>query len=101
MPMPTLDTKQRQEKVEIGRKWIFVRGKGVKSKPVEDLLQEESYIPTPNAFSTRPFQFGFNFFSMFVPDLLHEFEPGVWKAIFTHLMRILYAIGENCIQKLN
>ncbi|KDR76734.1 hypothetical protein GALMADRAFT_225666 [Galerina marginata CBS 339.88] len=96
-----VDTQQRQEKVEISRKWIFVHGKGVKSKPVEDLLQEDSYIPTRNAFSTRLFEFGFNFFSMFVPDLLHEFELGVWKAIFTHLMRILYAIGENCIQKLN
>jgi len=38
---------------------------------------------------------------MFVPDLLHEFELGVWKAVFTHLMRILYAAGDNCIQTLN
>lgn len=38
---------------------------------------------------------------MFVPDLLHEFELGVWKAIFTHLMRILYANGQNSIQQLN
>ncbi|KAF8154664.1 hypothetical protein B0H34DRAFT_860496 [Crassisporium funariophilum] len=45
--------------------------------------------------------FGFNFFSMFVPDLLHEFELGVWKAVFTHLMRIFYAAGDNCIQALN
>ena len=35
-----------------------------------------------NAFSTRLFTFGFNFFSLFVPDLLHELELGVWKAIF-------------------
>jgi len=38
---------------------------------------------------------------MFVPDILHEFELGVWKAIFTHLMRILYVTGDNCIQNLN
>jgi hypothetical protein len=38
---------------------------------------------------------------MFVPDLLHEFELGVWKAIFTHLMRILYAAGGDCIQIVN
>ena len=38
---------------------------------------------------------------MFVPDLLHEFELGVWKATFTHLMRILYAYGDNTIQELN
>ena len=38
---------------------------------------------------------------MFVPDLMHEFELGVWKAIFTRLMRILYAQGGNAIQQLN
>lgn len=38
---------------------------------------------------------------MFVPDLLHEFELGVWKAIFTHLIRILYAAGSSGIQSLN
>lgn len=38
---------------------------------------------------------------MFVPDLLHEFELGVWKAVFTHLIRILYSCGENKIQTLN
>jgi hypothetical protein len=36
-----------------------------------------------------------------VVDLLHEFELGVWKAIFTHLMRILHAIGGNTVQELN
>jgi hypothetical protein len=38
---------------------------------------------------------------MFIVDLLHEFELGVWKAVFTHLMRILYAAGDDCIQRLN
>jgi hypothetical protein len=38
---------------------------------------------------------------MFVVDLLHEFELGVWKAIFAHLLRLLYAQGGNGIQKLN
>jgi hypothetical protein len=38
---------------------------------------------------------------MFVPDLLHEFELGVWKAIFTHLLRILYAQGGSAILELN
>jgi hypothetical protein len=38
---------------------------------------------------------------MFVPDLLHEFELGVWKAVFIHLMRILYAAGGDTIQTLN
>jgi hypothetical protein len=38
---------------------------------------------------------------MFVPDLLHEFELGVWKAVFTHLLRILHACGGDKIQTLN
>lgn len=38
---------------------------------------------------------------MFVPDLMHEFELGVWKALFTHFLRILYAAGNNKIQELN
>jgi len=40
-------------------------------------------------------------FLMFVVDLLHEFEIGVWKAIFTHLMRILNVVGGNVVQLLN
>ena len=43
----------------------------------------------------------FNLFSIFVPDVLHEFELGVWKAAFIHLLRILCAEGGNAIQKLN
>lgn len=38
---------------------------------------------------------------MFVVDLLHEFELGVWKAVFTHLLRLLYAQGADGIQLLN
>ena len=44
---------------------------------------------------------GLIFFSMFVPDLLHEFELGVWKNTFKHLIRILYAVGNDLIQELN
>ena len=29
---------------------------------------------------------------MLTVDLLHEFELGVWKTIFTHLIRLLYAV---------
>lgn len=38
---------------------------------------------------------------MFTVDLLHEFELGVWKATFTHLICILFAAGENALQTLN
>jgi len=32
---------------------------------------------------------------MLVVDLMHEFELGVWKAVFRHLIRILYAVASN------
>lgn len=38
---------------------------------------------------------------MFAPDLLHEFELGVWKQVFAHLVRILYACNEGGVQVLN
>ena len=32
---------------------------------------------------------------MLVVDLLHEFELGVWKALFIHIIRILYAAAPD------
>lgn len=38
---------------------------------------------------------------MYVPDLLHEVELGVWRSTFTHLIRILAAYGNDTILALN
>ena len=32
---------------------------------------------------------------MLIVDLLHKFELGVWKALFTHLIQILYAAAPH------
>jgi hypothetical protein len=32
---------------------------------------------------------------MMVVDLMHEYELGVWKSLFTHLIRILNAASER------
>lgn len=32
---------------------------------------------------------------MMVVDLMHEFELGVWKVLFTHLVRILHAASSR------
>jgi len=41
---------------------------------------------------------GLNIYPLLTVDLLHEFELGVWKAMFTHIVRILAthpgAVGE-------
>ena len=38
---------------------------------------------------------------MLVVDLLHEFELGIWKVVFIHLLRILESVDENLIAELN
>ncbi|KAJ7123863.1 hypothetical protein C8R43DRAFT_899430 [Mycena crocata] len=39
---------------------------------------------------------------MLVVDLLHEFELGVWKAVFTHLIRVLFAVpGSTLVPTFN
>ncbi|KAG2740084.1 hypothetical protein P692DRAFT_201872694 [Suillus brevipes Sb2] len=83
------------------RKWLYVEGTNIASVYVKRMLTPQSLVPTLNAFSTRLSRFGFNFYSMFVPDLLHEFELGVFKAVFIHLLRVLYAHGNDTIQSLN
>ena len=102
------------------RSWIFQRGYPVDGPQVKVKLNPTSAVPThvgshfstlsiyqspdcdtQNVFSLWLFHFGFNFFFMFVPDLLHKFELGMWKHIFTHLVWILYAIGDNLVQRLN
>lgn len=38
---------------------------------------------------------------MLVVDLMHEIELGVWKALFTHLIRMLYTLGDAHVDELN
>ena len=33
----------------------------------------------------------FQLYPMLVVDMMHEFELGVWKAVLTHLLRVLQA----------
>ncbi|KAG9090779.1 hypothetical protein FRC06_000886, partial [Ceratobasidium sp. 370] len=68
---------------------IYAEGRAVNSKRVEQLLQAHSYVPTENTFSRRLQSFGFNIFGSLAVDFLHEFELGVWKSVFQHILRIL------------
>lgn len=38
---------------------------------------------------------------MLVPDLMHEVELGVWRAIFIHLLRILESINNELLAELD
>ncbi|KAG1835329.1 hypothetical protein DFJ58DRAFT_670446, partial [Suillus subalutaceus] len=82
-----VDDHARQSKIATSRSLIYDGGYGVRSNPVESLLKEHSLVPTSNAFSERLGCIGFNLFAMLIIDLLHEFELGVWKALFIHLIR--------------
>ncbi|KAK6985226.1 hypothetical protein R3P38DRAFT_3450728 [Favolaschia claudopus] len=78
--------------IERVRGWIFGRGYRVNAAAVDRLLSGQSWVPTRNASSALA-EHGFNLFSMFVPDLLHEVELGIVKAFYTHVVRILYTLG--------
>jgi hypothetical protein len=54
-----------------------------------------------NAFSAKLAPFGFNFFQMFVIDLMHEVELGGWRSLLIHLLRILQAAGPGLLHKLD
>ena len=58
-------------------------------------------MPSPqNAFADCLGQ-RFDYFSLLAVDLMHEFQLGVWKAVFIHLICMLVAIGGTGIQELN
>ncbi|KAJ3718818.1 hypothetical protein C8R42DRAFT_584991, partial [Lentinula raphanica] len=40
----------------------------------------------------------FNLTWMLVIDLMHEFELGIWQALFSHLIRVLYVVGQQYVE---
>jgi hypothetical protein len=38
---------------------------------------------------------------MMLPDLMHEFEQGVWRSLFIHLLRILESLDEGLLVELD
>ena len=38
---------------------------------------------------------------MFAVNVLYDFELGVWKSVFKHLIQMLYALGNKKVQILN
>ena len=54
-----------------------------------------------NAFSEWLSHAGFDFFLMLVVDLLHEFELGVWKTVFIHLLGLLDSLKVDALSELD
>ncbi|KAI0071014.1 hypothetical protein K474DRAFT_1712834 [Panus rudis PR-1116 ss-1] len=96
-----VDNKDVQALIELTRRWIFEGGISAGSKKIMKRLESTSLLPHRSAFSTRLAKYGLNVYALLVPDLLHAFELGVWKGTYTHLLRILYAQGQNTIQEFN
>ena len=58
-------------------------------------------VPLQNAFLDKLSLLGFNHFQMLMVDLMHEFELGVWKSLFIHLLRILDAYDKRLLDELD
>lgn len=94
--------------VNKARDAIYKLGKPIGGAHVEQLLKPTSAVPTmvsliysydliimtitlsQNAFVEQLGE-DFDLSRMLVVDFMHEFELGVWKALFMHLIRVLYA----------
>ncbi|KZV98671.1 hypothetical protein EXIGLDRAFT_606761 [Exidia glandulosa HHB12029] len=96
-----VDDAARRSKVEAARKVIYKDGYAVNNERIEDLLKDESYVPTENALSVDIEGVKINVFSLLVVDLMHEIELGVWIGLLAHLIRILHTLGHDKIQTLN
>jgi hypothetical protein len=119
--MARVDDIGRRFSVDRARQLIYEDNYRVYSKAVERVLGDKSLVPTAvscvyllraasgndiytrksqNAFSDRLFSVGFNFYSMLLPDLMHEVEIG-WKAIFVQLLRMLQSIDKRLLVELD
>ncbi|THH03445.1 hypothetical protein EW145_g6253 [Phellinidium pouzarii] len=96
-----VDDDTRRCKVDNARQFMFNERKRVTHAGIKNLLDDQSMTPVENVFSSRLGDLGFNFHSMLVIDVMHEWEVGVWRQIFTHLVRILDLYRSDKVHELN
>ncbi|KAJ3514741.1 hypothetical protein NMY22_g14642 [Coprinellus aureogranulatus] len=93
---PRVDSGERQIRVWKARAAIYGGG-AVSGDPIQRILPF-SDVPTINAFADRlRAKTGFDVYSMLVVDILHEYEIGVFKGLFLHLIRILEASASGSV----
>ncbi|KAG2337979.1 hypothetical protein BDR05DRAFT_1004601 [Suillus weaverae] len=92
-----------KEKVLKAYNFIYRWGNTVDSTKVENALREGSWVPTLNQFVNKLGPLSLDSFCMLVIDFMHECKLGTWKALFTHLIRLLYALpqGSQLVAKLD
>ncbi|RPD63598.1 hypothetical protein L227DRAFT_584613 [Lentinus tigrinus ALCF2SS1-6] len=96
-----MDSHQVQYDIRAARQQIFERGAAPEGAAVEGILKSKSLTPVWSAFSEKLGPYGHDVYQMLMPDVMHEFELGVWKAVFMHLVRILIAAGGDRVQRLD
>ncbi|TEB21302.1 hypothetical protein FA13DRAFT_1643041, partial [Coprinellus micaceus] len=97
------DTEHRDQIRSEGEQWnkvaearaIIVAGYAVDTDQIEAKLKPQSLVPTVSTLSSRLSPMGFRLLPALVVDLLHEFEIGVWKNLFIHLIRLLDAFTQR------
>ncbi|KIM61037.1 hypothetical protein SCLCIDRAFT_26188 [Scleroderma citrinum Foug A] len=89
------------DKVSAARNAIYNLGSPIKGTLPEGHLKDTSLVPTFNAFADNLGSLGCDVYRMLVVDLLHEFELGIFKSVFRHLLRLLYTIDPGMIAVLN
>ncbi|TFK17135.1 hypothetical protein FA15DRAFT_650555 [Coprinopsis marcescibilis] len=95
------DDVDTRETIDLARTKVYIEGRALTNKELNrDILGPKSLTPTRSAFSLQLGPAGLNVYSLFAPDLLHEFEIGVWKAVFFHLIRIIRSFGHEAQRKL-
>ncbi|RXW13638.1 hypothetical protein EST38_g12219 [Candolleomyces aberdarensis] len=68
----------------------------VDGNKVEALLKSQSLVPVDNAFFSSQFlPFIVSILPALMVDILHEFEIGVWKRLFIHLIHLLEAFSQT------
>ncbi|KAI0730517.1 hypothetical protein C8Q76DRAFT_613877 [Earliella scabrosa] len=95
------DDRHTKWTINNARRLVFQKGYSLAGDCIKDLLKEQSLTPIQNAFSIRLSEHGLNSYQILAPDLMHEFELGVWKKVFEHLIRLIQAQGDDKIKEFN
>ncbi|KAG2744922.1 hypothetical protein P692DRAFT_20877483 [Suillus brevipes Sb2] len=82
--------------------------KYTRSSPTSGACHLVGFFPShlilnENAFVDKLGPLGFDAFRILVVDFMHECELGTWKALFVHLVRLLYALpgGDGLVARLD
>ncbi|KAF6761428.1 hypothetical protein DFP72DRAFT_1062420 [Ephemerocybe angulata] len=87
---------QQDDKVAKARSLIYEKGYAIDGEKVEEQLKQSSLTPATSAFALLT-PFCFSIASALVVDLMHEFELGVWRRLYIHLIRLLVAFSDKSV----